>query len=111
ITEKNKLVGLITFRDILKIKENPNACKDDFGRLRVAAAVGVSGDSLDRIEALIKAGVDAIVIDTAHGHSIYVTDKLKEVKTAYPKLEVIVGNIATGAAAKDLVDAGADAVK
>ena len=111
ITKDSKLVGLITFRDILKIKENPNACKDSRGRLRAAAAVGVTQDALQRIEALVNAGVDAVVIDTAHGHTKGVVDKLKEVKNAYPKLDVVVGNVATGEAAKALVDAGADAVK
>lgn len=111
ITKSNKLVGLITFRDILKIKENPHACKDSRGRLRAAAAVGVTVDALERIEALVNAGVDAVVIDTAHGHTKGVVDKLKEVKTAYPNLDIVVGNVATGEAAKALVDAGADAVK
>ena len=111
VDENNKLTGLITFRDIIKVKEHPNSCKDTYGRLRVAAAVGVTDDTLDRVKALYDAGVDAIVIDTAHGHSQGVVDKLKEVKQNYPDLEVIVGNIATAAAAKILVDNGADAVK
>ncbi len=111
ITKDNKLVGLITFRDILKIKEHPNACKDDFGRLRCAAAVGVTYDAVERVEALVNAGVDAVVIDTAHGHTKGVVDKLKEVKAAFPDLDVVVGNVATGEAAKALVEAGADAVK
>jgi IMP dehydrogenase len=106
-----KLVGLITYRDIIKVKEHPNSCKDEYGRLRVAAAVGVTADTLERVTALVGAGVDAIVIDTAHGHSAGVVEKLKAVKQAFPELQVIVGNIATGAAAKYLVDAGADAVK
>ncbi len=111
ITKDSKLVGLITFRDILKIKEHPNACKDDFGRLRCAAAVGVTYDAVERVEALVNAGVDAVVIDTAHGHTKGVVDKLKEVKAAFPQLDVVVGNVATGEAAKALVEAGADAVK
>ncbi|MDI1356412.1 MAG: IMP dehydrogenase [bacterium] len=106
-----KLVGLITYKDIIKIKVRPNACKDDRGRLRVAAAVGVTADTMARVDALVNAGVDAIIIDTAHGHSKGVIDKLKEVKKKYKNLDVIVGNIATGKAALDLVKAGADAVK
>ena len=106
-----KLVGLITYKDIIKVKQNPNSCKDSLGRLRVAAAVGVTHDTLDRVTALKKAGVDAVVIDTAHGHSKGVVETLKKVKAAYPDLQVIVGNIATGDAAKMLVEAGADAVK
>ncbi|TNE72383.1 MAG: IMP dehydrogenase [Bacteroidetes bacterium] len=111
VDAQNKLVGLITFRDIIKIKEHPNSCKDTFGRLRVAAAVGVTHDTIDRVDALVEAGVDAIVIDTAHGHTKGVVDKLKEVKAKYPDLDVIVGNIATPEAAKYLAEAGADAVK
>jgi len=107
----NKLVGLITYRDIIKVKEHPNSCKDSYGRLRVAAAVGVSGDTFERTKALVEAGVDAIIIDTAHGHSRGVIEVLKKVKAAYPELQVVVGNIATGAAALALVEAGADAVK
>ena len=106
-----KLIGLITFRDITKLTQKPNANKDSFGRLRVAAAIGVTGDAVNRAEALVKAGVDAIIIDTAHGHTKGVVNVLKEVKSQFPELEVIVGNIATGAAAKYLVEAGADAVK
>ena len=106
-----KLVGLITFRDIIKVSENPNANKDQYGRLRVAAAIGVTGDALVRAEALINAGVDALIIDTAHGHTKGVVSVLKEVKSKFPKTDVIVGNIATGEAAKYLVEAGADAVK
>lgn len=105
------LCGLITFKDIQKVKNYPVACKDEKGRLRVGAAVGVTADTLLRVDALVKAGVDVITIDTAHGHSKGVVDKLKEVKAKYPELQVIVGNIATGAAAKFLADAGADAVK
>lgn len=111
VDANHKLVGLITFRDIIKIKEHPNSCKDSFGRLRVAAAVGVTHDTIDRVDALVEAGVDAIVIDTAHGHTKGVVDKLKEVKAKYPDLDVIVGNIATPEAAKYLAEAGADAVK
>ncbi|AUC75873.1 IMP dehydrogenase [Olleya sp. Bg11-27] len=111
IVEGNKLEGLITFRDITKVTQKPIANKDTFGRLRVAAAIGVTGDAVARAEALVNAGVDAIVIDTAHGHTKGVVAVLKEIKKKFPKLEVIVGNIATGAAAKYLVEAGADAVK
>ncbi|MCE3260414.1 MAG: guaB, partial [Bacteroidetes bacterium] len=111
VDKTNKLVGLITYKDIIKIKVRPNACKDEMGRLRVAAAVGVTADTMERVDALVKAGVDAIIIDTAHGHSKGVIDKLKEVKKKYKDLQVVVGNIATGQAALDLVKAGADAVK
>lgn len=105
------LIGLITFKDILKFKNYPNACKDEHGRLRVGAAVGVTADTMERVDALVKAGVDVIAIDTAHGHSKGVIDKLKEVKAKYPDLQVIAGNVATGDGAKALADAGADAVK
>jgi IMP dehydrogenase len=111
IDDHNKLVGLITYRDIIKVKQYPNSCKDSFGRLRVAAAVGVTTDTIERVDALVEAGVDAIVIDTAHGHTEGVVLKLKEVKEKYNKLEVIVGNVATAEAAKYLVEAGADAIK
>ena len=111
IDENDFLVGLITFKDIIKVKQHPNSCKDKFGRLRVAAAVGVSKDTFDRIEALVKSSVDAIVIDTAHGHSKGVINLLKDVKKGYSNLDVVVGNIATGEAALDLVRAGADAIK
>lgn len=111
INKENKLIGLITYRDIIKLKEHPDSCKDKFGRLRVAAALGVTPDAVERTTALYNAGVDAVVIDTAHGHTKSVVDKLKEVKAAFPDLEVIVGNIATAAAARALVDNGADAVK
>ena len=107
----NKLVGLITYRDIIKVKQYPNSCKDLFGRLRVAAAVGVTQDTIERVDALVDAGVDAVIIDTAHGHTEGVVEKLKEVKKKYPQLDVVVGNIATAEAAKYLVEAGADAVK
>ena len=112
VIDKNQnLVGLITFRDITKHTTKPIANKDTFGRLRVAAAVGVTADAVDRTTALFNAGVDAIVIDTAHGHTKGVASVLKEVKASFPNLDVVVGNIATGAAAKYLVDLGADAVK
>lgn len=111
VDKEGKLVGLLTYKDITKVRDNPNAAKDSKGRLRVAAGVGVTYDTLDRVAALYDAGVDAIVIDTAHGHSKFVIEKLKEVKKAYPNLDVVVGNIATGAAAKLLVEAGADGVK
>ena len=107
----NKLVGLITYRDIIKVKQYPNSCKDLFGRLRVAAAVGVTQDTIERVDALVDAGVDAVIIDTAHGHTEGVVEKLKEVKKKYPQLDVVVGNVATAEAAKYLVEAGADAVK
>lgn len=111
VDSENHLVGLITYKDITKAKDKPMACKDSKGRLRVAAGVGVTVDTLQRAQALVEAGVDAIVIDTAHGHSKGVVDKLHEVKNAFPNLDVVVGNIATGAAAKYLVENGADAVK
>ena len=111
INSENKLVGLITFRDITKLTQKPMANKDGFGRLRVAAAVGVTADAVDRVDALVKAGVDAVVIDTAHGHTKGVVYVLQEVKKKFSDLEVIVGNIATAEAARYLVEAGADAVK
>ena len=111
VDKDNHLVGLITYKDITKAKDKPMACKDEKGRLRVAAGVGVTLDTMDRAKALVEAGVDAIVIDTAHGHSKGVVEKLKQVKAAFPNVDVIVGNVATGAAAKYLVDNGADAVK
>ncbi len=111
VNEKGELEGLITYKDISKVKDNPNASKDDKGRLRVAAGVGVTHDTMERVDALVKAGADAIVIDTAHGHSKGVVDMLKAVKAKYPQLDVVVGNIATAEAAKMLVEAGADAVK
>ena len=111
IDENRNLVGLITFRDITKHTTKPIANKDAFGRLRVAAAVGVTADAVERTQALVNAGVDAIVIDTAHGHTKGVASVLKEVKASFPDLDVVVGNIATAAAAKYLVDLGADAVK
>jgi IMP dehydrogenase len=111
VDDNNKLIGLITFKDIIKIKVSPNACKDKYGRLRVAAAVGVTGDVLDRVDALVGSSVDAIIIDTAHGHTKGVVDALKKVKAKHPNLDVVVGNIATAEAAKYLVEAGADGVK
>ncbi len=111
VNKDNKLVGLITFRDITKLTQKPIANKDSYGRLRVAAALGVTADAVDRAAALVNAGVDAVVIDTAHGHTQGVVNVLKAVKASFPDLEVIVGNIATGEAAKFLVAAGADAVK
>ncbi len=111
VDNENKLIGLITYKDIIKARIRPNACKDDLGRLRVAGAVGVTSDTLERVAALEKAGVDAIIIDTAHGHSFGVIEMLKRVRKAYPNLEIVVGNIATASAAKALVEAGANAVK
>ena len=111
VDKDGKLVGLITYKDITKAKDKPMACKDAKGRLRVAAGVGVTADTLDRMQALVDAGADAIVIDTAHGHSMYVIEKLKEAKKRFPNIDIVVGNIATGEAAKMLVEAGADGVK
>ena len=111
VDDNNRLIGLLTYKDITKVQANPNAAKDDKGRLRVAAGVGVTYNTMERVAALYEAQVDAIVIDTAHGHSIHVIEMLKRVKKEYPDLDVVVGNIATGEAAKYLVEAGADAVK
>ena len=111
VDKDNHLVGLITYKDITKAKDKPMACKDSKGRLRVAAGVGVTFDTLDRASALVEAGADAIVIDTAHGHSKGVIEKLREVKKAFPNVDIVVGNVATGDAAKLLVDNGADAIK
>ena len=111
VDASGKLTGLITYKDILKNKDRPNACKDEYGRLRVGAAVGVTPDINDRIQALQKAGVDLVSIDTAHGHSKGVIDAAKKVKKEFPDLDMIVGNIATAEAAQALVDAGADAIK
>jgi inosine-5''-monophosphate dehydrogenase len=111
VDNKGKLIGLITYKDITKAKDKPNACKDIKGRLRVAAGVGVTKDTFDRMQALVEAGVDAVVIDTAHGHSIHVIEKLKEAKKLFPNIDIVCGNVATGEAAKCLVDAGADGVK
>ncbi len=105
------LIGLVTYKDITKAKDKPNACKDSLGRLRVAAGIGVTNDSMERADALVAAGVDAIVIDTAHGHSAGVVKTLRAVKEKYPNIDVVVGNIATGDAARYLVDNGADGVK
>ena len=111
VDDDNKLIGLITYKDITKAKDKPMACKDKKGRLRVAAGVRVTADTFQRMEALVKAGVDAIIIDTAHGHSKGVIEKVREAKAAFPDVDIVVGNIATGEAAKALVEAGADAVK
>lgn len=111
VDKDNRLIGLITYKDITKAKDKPIACKDAKGRLRVAAGVGVTMDTLDRMEALIKAGADAIVIDTAHGHSKFVIEKLKEARARFTDVDIVVGNVATGEAARMLADAGADAIK
>ena len=111
VDEEGHLQGLITYRDITKIQDYPQACKDSKGRLRVAAGVGVTSDTLDRVRALVDADVDAIVIDTAHGHSANVANTLRKVKGEFPHLEVVVGNIATGEAARFLIEAGADGIK
>ncbi len=111
VNKAGKLVGLITYRDIQKLTSHPNASKDQHGRLMVGAAVGITKDTLERVEALVNVGVDAITIDTAHGHSKGVIEMVKTVRKKYPKLNLIAGNIATGAAAKALAAAGADAVK
>jgi len=111
VNAQGKLIGLVTYKDITKAKDKPFACKDKLGRLRVAAGIGVTPDSMQRAEALVKAGVDALVIDTAHGHSAGVIGVLKAVKQAFPDIDVVVGNIATGDAARYLVDNGADGVK
>lgn len=111
VDKDGKLVGLVTYKDITKAKDKPMACKDSKGRLRVAAGVGVTADTFERMSALVDAGVDAIIIDTAHGHSKGVIETLKEAKRFFPQIDIVVGNIATGAAAKALAEAGADAVK
>ena len=111
VDASGRLIGLVTYKDITKAKDKPFACKDKLGRLRVAAGIGVTADSMERAEALVKAGVDAIVIDTAHGHSAGVVSVLESVKAAFPDIDVVVGNIATGEAAKYLVEHGADGVK
>jgi IMP dehydrogenase len=111
VDDENHLIGLITYKDITKAKDKPMACKDAKGRLRVAAGVGVTADTLVRMKALVEAGVDAIVIDTAHGHSKSVVEKLKEAKKQFPDVDIVVGNVATGEAARMLVEAGADGVK
>ena len=111
VDAENHLIGLITYKDITKAKDKPMACKDAKGRLRVAAGVGVTADTLDRMRALVEAGADAIVIDTAHGHSKFVIEKLREAKAAFSHVDIVVGNVATGEAARMLVEAGADGVK
>ncbi len=111
VDANGRLIGLVTYKDITKAKDKPNACKDNLGRLRVAAGIGVTADSLERATALVKAGVDAIVIDTAHGHTKGVVEVLRKVKAAFPQIDVVVGNIATGEAAKYLAENGADGVK
>lgn len=111
VDKDGRIIGLITYKDITKAADKPMACKDDKGRLRVAAGVGVTGDTLERMEALVKAGVDAIVIDTAHGHSRFVIDKLREAKASFSNVDLVVGNVATGDAARMLVEAGADCIK
>jgi len=111
VDSEGRLIGLVTYKDITKAKDKPNACKDSLGRLRVAAGVGVTTDTMQRVDALVAAGVDAIVIDTAHGHSAGVVGVLRQVKEKYPDIDVVVGNIATGEAARYLVDNGADGVK
>ena len=111
VDKDGRLVGLITYKDITKAKDKPMACKDSKGRLRVAAGVGVTADTMDRMSALIQAGADAIVIDTAHGHSKFVIEKLREAKATFSDVDIVVGNVATGAAARMLAEAGADAVK
>nr|MBD3622480.1 IMP dehydrogenase [Sunxiuqinia sp.] len=111
VDQHKRLIGLVTYKDITKAKDKPLACKDEKGRLRVAAGVGVTADTMDRIDELVKAQVDAIVIDTAHGHSKGVLETLRQAKAKYPEIDFIAGNIATAEAATDLVLAGADAVK
>jgi IMP dehydrogenase len=111
VDKNNKLIGLVTYKDITKAKDKPLACKDEKGRLRVAAGIGVAGDTMDRVDELIKAQVDALVIDTAHGHSKGVVEMLKMIKKKYPEKDIVAGNIGTEEAAKALVKAGADAVK
>lgn len=111
VDARGRIVGLITFKDITKEKLHPNACKDTKGRLRVAAGVGITADALERVKALVAEGVDAVVLDSAHGHSKGVIDKLKEIKASFPEIDVVVGNVATAEATKALVDAGADGIK
>ena len=111
IDKDGKLVGLITYKDITKAKDKPMACKDAKGRLRVAAGVGVTDDTMQRMDALVQAGADALIIDTAHGHSRFVLDKLREAKNCFKDVDIVVGNVATGDAARMLAEAGADAVK
>lgn len=111
VDDEGHLVGLITYKDITKVQDHPNACKDEKGRLRVAAAIGITPDVLDRVKALVEEDVDAVVLDSAHGHSKNIVDKLREIKAAYPSLDVVVGNIATAEAARYLIENGADGIK
>ncbi|MEM9835247.1 MAG: IMP dehydrogenase, partial [Bacteroidota bacterium] len=111
VEEGNLLVGLITYKDIMRVKDYPNACKDSLGRLVVGGAIGVTHDMLERVQALVNVNVDVITVDTAHGHSVGVLNAVKRIKDTFPDLQVIGGNVATGAAAKALADAGADGVK
>ena len=111
VDDKGKLVGLITYRDITKLKDNPNACKDSKGRLRVAAGIGITPDAMDRVSALVAEEVDAVVLDSAHGHTKGVVDLLRKIKETFPHLDVVVGNIATAEAAKYLIEIGADGIK
>lgn len=111
IDDHNKLIGLITIKDIDNLLEYPRACKDGNGRLRVGAGVGVGNDTLERVDALVKVGVDIIAVDSAHGHSINVLNKIKEIRSSFPELEIVGGNIVTSEAAKDLIEAGANALK
>ena len=111
VDDEGHLVGLITYKDITKVQDHPNACKDAKGRLRVAAGVGITPDALDRVKALVEEDVDAVVLDSAHGHSMNIVNKLKEIKAAYPSLDVVVGNIATAGAARFLIENGADGIK
>ena len=111
VNAEGKLVGLVTYKDMVREQNFPNACKDSRGRLRVAAGIGITDNALERVDALVAEGVDAVVLDCAHGHSKSVIEKLKAIKAKYPELDVVVGNIATGAAARDLIAAGADALK
>ncbi|WP_022668667.1 IMP dehydrogenase [Desulfospira joergensenii] len=111
VDKEGKLKGLITIKDIEKIKKYPNACKDNLGRLRAGAAIGVGSDMMERVESLLRAGADALVIDTSHGHSKNVIDAVERIKSAFPNCQIIAGNVATEKGAKDLIDAGSDAVK
>ena len=111
VDDRNKLIGLITYRDITKLKDNPNACKDAKGRLRVAAGIGITPDAMERVAALVAEEVDAVVLDSAHGHTKGVVDLLRKIKATYPNLDVVVGNIATAEAAKYLIENGADGIK
>ena len=111
VDDKGRLIGLITYKDITKIQDHPNACKDKKGRLRVAAGIGITPDAMDRVKALMAEGVDAVVLDSAHGHSKNVVTMLRTIKSNFPELDVVVGNIATGEAAKYLVENGADGIK